>query len=186
MVTHFYTTITGTTALVTLAQAKKQLRVEQAFEEENEDIESYSSAAQAACEDYINRSISERNLVLECNGFSNEIIFERNYENDVITKIEYYKPGETTLTLLPADQYKLRKSNVIECFDIKFLSQPETDKRDDAVIVTIKQGFSLAECPKPIIQAIKLRLSDFYERREDREQGNSPASNNLLRPYRKF
>jgi hypothetical protein len=29
-------------------------------------------------------------------------------------------PGETTLTVLPADQYQLRKSNTIECFDVKF------------------------------------------------------------------
>lgn len=192
MVTHFYTTTTATTPLVTLAKAKKQLRIEASFTEEDDLIEACIDAAQVACQDYINRSIAERNLVLECDKFSNEITFERNYENDVITKIEYYAPGETTLTLLPDTFYKLRKSNIVECFDIKFqpalsgVEMPETDIRDDAVIVTIKQGFTLAECPKPIIQAINLRLSDFFERREDREQGNNPASNNLLRPYRKF
>jgi hypothetical protein len=185
MVTHFYTTIPATTPLVTLAKAKKQLRIETLFTEEDESINVYIEAAQVACQDYINRSIAERNLVLECSNFET-ITFERNYENDVIDKIEYYKPGETTLTELPDTEYKLRKSNIVECFDIKFLSTPETDIRDDAVIVTIKQGFALATCPKPIIQAINLRLSDFFERREDREQGNNPASNNLLRPYRKF
>lgn len=186
MVTHFHTTTTATTPLLTLAKAKKQLRVETTFTEEDDLIESYIDAAQVACQDYINRSIAERNLVLEVSDFKSPITFERNYENDVITKIEYYAPGATTLTLLAADQYQLRKSNIIECFDIKFLSIPETDIRDDAVIVTIKQGFALATCPKPIIQAINLRLSDFFERREDREQGNNPASNNLLRSYRKF
>lgn len=185
MVTHFYTTAIATTPLLTLAKAKKQLRIESAFTEEDELIEAYIDAAQVACQDYINRSIAERNLVLECSKFET-ITFERNYENDTITKIEYYAPGETELTLLAADQYQLRKSNIVECFDIKFLSIPETDIRDDAVIVTIKQGFALATCPKPIIQAINLRLSDFFERREDREQGNNPASNNLLRAYRKF
>lgn len=186
MVTHHYTVITGTTSLVTLAKAKKQLRIEASFAAEDDQIESYIDAAQVACQDYINRSIAERNLILELDSFQDKETFACNYENDTITKIEYYKPGETTLTTLAADQYQLRKSSIIECFDIKFLSKPETDKRDDAVIVTIKQGFALANCPKPIIQAINLRLSDFYERREDREQGNNPASNNLLRPYRKF
>lgn len=185
MVTHFYTEITAEGSLLTLAKAKKQLRIEASFDEENDLIESYIDAAQAACEDFVNRSIAERNLVLECSIFET-ITFERNYENDTIDKIEYYEPGATELTLLADDQYKLRKSNIVECFDIKFLSIPETDIRDDAVIVTIKQGFALASCPKPIIQAINLRLSDFFERREDREQGNNPASNNLLRPYRKF
>ena len=186
MVTHFYTTPITTTPLLTLAKAKKQLRVEATFTEEDDLIESYIDAAQVACQDFINRSIAERSLILEVSDFKSPITFERNYENDTITKIEYYAPGATTLTTLAADQYQLRKSNIIECFDIKFLSIPETDIRDDAVIVTIKQGFALAICPKPIIQAINLRLSDFFERREDREQGNNPASNNLLRAYRKF
>lgn len=186
MVTHFYTTITATASLLTLAKAKKQLRVEVAFADEDDLIQSYIDTAQVVCQDFINRSIAERNLVLEVSDFLSPITFERNYENDTITKIEYYAPGESELTLLAADQYQLRKSNIVECFDIKFLSIPETDIRDDAVIVTIKQGFALASCPKPIIQAINLRLSDFFERREDREQGNNPASNNLLRPYRKF
>jgi hypothetical protein len=56
---------------------------------------------------------------MQCDKFET-VTFERNYENDVISKIEYYAPGETTLTVLPADQYQLRKSNTIECFDVKF------------------------------------------------------------------
>lgn len=186
MVTHFHTTTTATTPLLTLAKAKNQLNIEPSDQVYNELIGDFIDAAQVACQDYINRSIAERNLVLEVSDFKSPITFERNYENDTITKIEYYAPGANTLTILAADQYQLRKSNIVECFDIKFLSIPETDKRDDAVVVTIKQGFALANCPKPIIQAINLRLSDFFERREDREQGNNPASNNLLRPYRKF
>jgi hypothetical protein len=54
---------------------------------------------------------------VQCDKFET-VTFERNYENDVISKIEYYAPGETTLTVLPADQYQLRKSNTIECFDV--------------------------------------------------------------------
>jgi len=186
MVTHFYTTVTATTSLLTLAKAKKQLRIETAFTDEDELIQSYIDAAQIDCENFINRGISKRNFIMECSAFETPLTFERNYENDVITKIEYYKPGETELTLLAADQYLLRKSNIVECFDIKFISLPETDKRDDAVVITIEQGFTASECPKPILQAINLRLSEFYEIREDRQQGNNSAANNLLRAYRKY
>lgn len=186
MLTHFYKTITATTSLVTLVKAKKQLRVDASITDEDDVIQDCIDAAQAACEDYINRGIAQQDFVMQLSAFEPLVTFERNYENDSITNIEYYAHGETTLTTLAEDQYQLRKSNIIECFDIKFLSMPETDKRDDAVIVTIAQGFTLAQCPKPILQAINLRLSDFYERREDREQGNSPASNNLLRKYRKY
>lgn len=186
MVTHFYTTITGTYSLLTLVKAKKQLRIELEFTDENELIQSYIDAAQSACENFINRSIAKRQFIMECDTFSTPITFERNYENDVITKIEYYAPGATEKTVLPANQYLLRKSNTIECFDIKFLSLPETDKRDDAVVITIEQGFTASECPKPILQAINLRLSDFYERREDRDIGINSAANSLLRAYRKY
>lgn len=186
MVTHSYTTITATSSLLTLAKAKKQLRIEADFTDEDELIQSYIDASQEACADFINRSISKRNLVMELSAFETPFTFQRNYENDKITKIEYYAPSATEKTLLAVDQYLLRKSAITECFDIKFLSLPETDKRDDAVVITIEQGFSLVECPKPILQAINLRLSDFYERREDREQGNNPASHNLLRAYRKY
>ena len=186
MITHFYTSVTAEAPILSLEKAKKQLRIDAGNTDEDDLIASYIDAAQVACEDYINRGIGKRNFIMELSAFENSVTFACNYENDVITKVEYYAPGATTLTTLAVDQYKLRNSNIVDCFDIKFLSLPETDKRDDAVIITVDQGFALAKCPKPILQAINLKLSDFYERREDREQGNNPASNNLLRKYRKY
>lgn len=192
MITHFYTSVTAEAPILSLEKAKKQLRIDAGNTDEDDLITSYIDAAQVACEDYINRGIGKRNFIMELSAFENSVTFACNYENDVITKVEYYAPGATALTVLALEQYKLRNSNIVECFDIKFqpassaVEMPETDKRDDAVIITVEQGFTLAKCPKPILQAINLKLSDFYERREDREQGNNPASNNLLRKYRKY
>ncbi|WP_281225371.1 head-tail connector protein [Flavobacterium aquiphilum] len=185
MVTHSYIAKKIDTPLLTLAQAKKQCKVSDDLTYEDDLITEYNVSAQFACENYLNRSISKRDFVMEASKFFSPITFERNYENDVITKIEYYAPGATILTLLPSDQYKLRKSNTIECFDIYFVSMPETAERDDAVIITIAQGFDAAACPKPILQAIRLQLSSLYVFRED-GNGNNAASLNLLRPYRKF
>jgi hypothetical protein len=53
------------------------------------------------------------------------------------------------------------------------------------VIITVAQGFTTASCPKPILQGIRLRIASAYVFRED-GNGNNTASNNLLRPYRKF
>ena len=186
MVKHFYTVITATASILTLALAKKQLRLEQDFTEEDDLIQTYIDAAQEDRELYINRKIKEQNLILEADAFAASITFERNYENDVIESVTYYPLGEDALVVLDPSQYKLRKSNVTECFDIVFLSMPETVKRDDAVIITVNQGFTLATCPKTIMQAIKLRLADFYERREDRDVGNSSAANALVRAFRKY
>lgn len=189
MVKHHYTTVTATASILTLAQAKDQLNIEQDFTVHDDLIKDQIDTAQESCQLYINRSIAERNLVLEMDSFATAVTFERNYENDIITKIEYYAAGETTLTELDASKYKLRKSNTVECFDIIFLVDAlaiETAKRDDAVIITIAQGFTAESCPKSIIQAMKLKISDYYERREDREVGNNSAGNNLLRPLRKY
>lgn len=185
MVTHSYSTVTATAPLFTLEKAKKQLRIETEFTAEDDLIESYNSAAQVVCENFINRSIDKRDFIMECDVFDT-VVFERNYENDVITKIEYYKPGETELTLLAANQYQLRNATTVECSEIKFLSKPETATRTDAVIITIAQGWDVTSCPKPVLQAIALKVSDFYERREDRDVGNNSISCNLLRAYRKY
>lgn len=183
MVTHSFITNIAKTLLLTLAQAKKHLKVGDDVTYEDALISEYNEGAQIACQDFINRSIAKRDFVMQSDDF--EIgPFASNYENDVITKIEYYAP-DGTLTELANDQYQLRKSTVIECFEIKFFSKPEIAKRDDAVIVTIAQGFTAAECPKPILQAIKLRIASSYIFRED-GNGNNTASNNLLRPYRKY
>jgi hypothetical protein len=149
MVTHSYTTVT-VQPLVTLA-AKKQCKVSDDLVYEDDLITEFNESAQASAENFINRSITERNFVMQCDKFET-VTFERNYENDVISKIEYYAPGETTLTVLPADQYQLRKSNTIECFDVKF-EYSATAVREDAVIITVAQGFTA--CPKPILQGIR-------------------------------
>lgn len=186
METNSYYQVTATVPVISLAKAKKQLKSDDDVTYEDDLVLSYIDAAQGAVSNFINRSIAERNLIIEFNKFDSRVTFERNYDNDTILKVEYYAPGETDLTELPSDQYKLQSSNVLDCYDIKFLSMPATAERDDAVIVTIKQGFTAATCPATLIQAIMLRLSDFNERREDREQSNNSASNNLARAYRKY
>ncbi len=88
---------------------------------------------------------------------------------------------------MPADEYKLRKGVTVETKEITFLETPELETKDDAVLVTINQGWVAAEVPKPLIQAMKLYVSDMYERREDRgEIGHNSAATALMRPYRKF
>jgi uncharacterized phiE125 gp8 family phage protein len=187
MVTNFYTeTQPDLEPIVTLAMAKKQLRVDADFTEEDDLIVDYSDAAQVACQNFINRSIALQTLTLELDAFEALVTFAQNYENDTIEKVEYYAPGEETLTVLDPAKYQLRKSTVLECKDIKFLELPETDERSDAVIISIIQGFDADSIPATIVQAIKLRISAFYDYREDRPQGFDTTSNNLLRAYRNY
>lgn len=181
--------IPGTDAsCLTLAEAKKQLRVDASFTEEDDLIQSYIESAQVECENFINRAIGRRKMVVELAAFENPFLFSANYENDTVEKVEYYDKATNTIQTLDPVEYKLRVSSVVNCKEIKFLNTlPETALRDDAVIITIQQGFAVASVPAPIKAAMKLLISDSYERREDRaEVGYNTAAHAKLRPYRKY
>lgn len=187
MVTDSYFVPGSDPSCLTLAQAKSQLKIEAAFTQDDVLIQEYIDSAQSDCENFIGRVIGRRKFVLELNEFETVVTFQANYENDAIEKIEYYAPGSTEVVVMDADGYKLRKSTITGCLDIKFLTLPETDKRNDAVTVTINQGWEPSKVPAPIKQAMKLLISDAYERREDRgEIGYNSAANSKLRPYKLY
>jgi uncharacterized phiE125 gp8 family phage protein len=187
---YFFTKDTGLSPFVTLAKAKKQLRLEEDFDEEDDLITDYIEAATLAAEDYLNKKLFKGVLTFECSAFTNPFVFVQGDEADTVASVKYYaKDGDgDTLTEIASTQYKLRKSSSIGCKEIKFTATlPETEVRDDAVIIKINQGYAVADLPKPIYQAIMLMVTSMYEKREDiGEIGNNLASRNLLRPYRNF
>jgi hypothetical protein len=89
MVTHSYTTITGTHHLSLWRKQAKTVQSGDDLVYEDDLITEFNESAQASAENFINRSITERNFVMQCDKFET-VTFERNYENDVISKIEYY------------------------------------------------------------------------------------------------
>ena len=186
MITDSYFKNIVVTACVTLAQAKKQLRISASNTHEDDLIQGYIDAATADRQNYINRSVDTRDYVLEVSQFET-VVFTENNDNDQVSIIQYYAPGETTLIDLSSDAYKVRPGTIVGTKSIKFINAPETEKRNDAVIITIKQGWSTTDVPKPFYQSIMLLVSDMYERREDRgEIGTNRAADALIRAYRKY
>jgi hypothetical protein len=186
----FFTPEETIEAFVTLAMAKKQLRVEDSFEEEDDLITGYIAAAEKAAEDYLNKKLYKGILTFECTGFCNPFVFSQSDESDTVESVEYYakdSDGET-LVAVEAEDYKLRKSASVGCKEIKYkIDLPATETRDDAVIIKINQGFEDADAlPKPIYQAILLMITSMYEKREDMAEAYSKSSHALLRPYRNF
>jgi len=173
MVTDSYYQNEQKTECVTLAQAKKHLKISASNILEDDLIQGYIAAATVDRQNYINRSIDTREYVMEVSQFET-VCFTANYDNDAVAKIEYYAPGETALTTLDADSYKLRPGDIVGTKKITFTNPPATEKRNDAVKITIKQG-------------IFLLISDMYERREDRgDIGYNSAADSKCRPYRKY
>ncbi len=185
MVTNQYYEFTEHNNPLSLGEAKAQLRIELDFTDDDELIASYVDVSKQVCADFINRSIDRRNFIIEANSMEN-IIFEPNNDNDVVSKIEYYPADSDVLTLLAPENYKVVMGNVTGTWIIKFINKQPISFRDDAVKVTINQGYADGSVPTPIIQAMKLLIGDMYERREDRDIGFNSAANVLLRPYRKW
>jgi len=178
----------GTLEVVTLAQAKKQLRLEDSFADENDLIQSYIDAAIANCENFIGGHIIPGDLVITYDRFESPVIFEA-FPLKTITTVKYFT-NEVETTLDSAAYVLTKQSEKV--FKLRFKEDtPTTDERFDAVTITVACGFAGNTIPKPIIQAIKMMVAQMYEYREDSFQNNvfnmtnSPAYA-LLRPYKKY
>lgn len=171
------------TVTVTLAQAKKHLRIEELFTDEDELIQAYIDAAIENCENFTGGSIINKTMVMTIDGFDSPLIFEA-FPLREVTTVEYLDKDTNAVVVLAAEKYRLTTQNA-KCFSLRFLHDlPEIAENIEAVTVTVDLGYETI--PKPIIQAIKLQIADMYERREDRSESITTASAALLRPYKKY
>lgn len=172
----------GTLAVVTLAQAKKQLRIEDDFTDEDELIQSYIDAAVELSEKFIGGHILPKVMTIKADAFQNPLVFEA-FPLKEVTSIKYFDADDVEQTLDPSEYVLTKDSEKV--FRIRFKNTlPSTFSRYDAVTYEIKVG--MVTVPTPIKQAVKLQISDMYERREDRVEVVRTASASLLRLYKKY
>ena len=168
--------------LVSLKEAAKHLRL---YEGETSDgtlilsvpedwelLMQYIEAAQGAAAAYIDRAIVQEELVIKLGAYQKRVCFD-DWRVASVTSV---------MALIDGEEVSIPESNY---YVFGTGAGREVVFRDPFVSDDITVRISCT-VPKVIKQAVLLLLSDFYERREDREQGNSPASNNLLRPFRKY
>lgn len=171
--------------IVSLEKAKKHLRLEPDFQDEDDLIESYISAAIEASENFIGGHILEKEMTMKMNSFESPLVFEA-FPLQSVSSVKYYSLGSEELTVLPQETYSLTAAGP-KVFSIHFKNDsPQIANRFDAVIVTVIVGYAVGKTPKPIQQAILLQLSDMYERREDRTEVIATAAMSLMRPYKKY
>lgn len=172
-----------TLEVVTLAKAKKQLRIESDFNDEDTLIQGYIDAAVAHCENFIGGHIIPKSMVIKLDAFDSLFEFSA-YPLKSVTSVKYYTAE--TETTLDASKYALTQQSD-KVFKLRFKEDtPATEERFDAVTIEVAVGFPGDVIPKPIIQAILLQVSEMYEFREDRAEQLSKASMTLLRPYKKY
>jgi len=171
--------------IVSLAKAKKQLRIEGSFIDEDDLIESYIESAVIASENFIGGHIQQKDMVITMDYFDSPTEFEA-FPLQTITTVKYYPADGTEEVIMPDTLYKLTKLND-KVFSLRFTTEaPAIADRFDAVTITLVVGHMVDKTPKPIQQAILLQLADMYERREDRTEVYSTTAMSLLRPYKKY
>lgn len=170
--------------VVTLAQAKKQLRIESDFTDEDELIQSYIDASVEASENYMSNHLLKKTMTITLDKFQSSVTFEA-FPLRGIASVKYWSSTEE-VTMQDTNYYttSLNKKQTI----LHFKTIPDVvDERFDAVTIVINIGYATASAiPKPIVQAVKLQISDMYERREDRPGAILTAAQSLMRPYRKY
>lgn len=169
--------------IMPLEKAKKQLRLEADFTDEDDLIQDYVLAAIEQAEAYINGHINAKTMVITLDAFQPNVIFEA-YPVRNIKSVTYWQDDEQK-TMPTTDYYTTRQN--IKQSKLWFKEQPNTDKRPDAVAITLSVGYETAnEVPQSIKQAILLMVSDMYERREDRAETITTAAQAKMRPFRKY
>lgn len=184
MVTDIKFETLDTEEIVTLVMAKKQLRIEETFTDEDDLIQGYIDAAVQMSEDYTGGHIVEKNMILKMDAFDNPLVFEA-FPVQAVESVSYFPADGSGVQEMVSSNYDLMSLNP-KVSKISFKTTPSIAERFDAVTVTVKVGMVVEEIRQPIIQAILLQISDMYERREDRTEVILSAATALLRPYKKF
>lgn len=167
--------------LISLALAKKHLRLEADDVEEDELVQIAIVSAISQAENYIERKLAKSELIIYVENTSSFHV-EKQSLNDCISKVVVLE-DDFEIENLPENSYKTTKRGV-ETYEISF-SDVKLEP-GQSLAIHIELGFTAETLPAPIKSAILLMIGDAYEKREDRNVATNSVANNILRPYRKW
>lgn len=167
--------------LVSLKLAKKHLKLDADYNEEDELIEVAIASAISQAENYTERKFIKSTLLIKVHK-AESFIVERSSLNDTVQKVVVVEEGVDSIPL-PSTSFSQTKRGP-EHYEVSFKDvelQP-----GQSLEVSVAVGYDFKTLPKSILSALLLMVGDAFEKREDRNQGSNTAVNNLLRPYRKW
>lgn len=183
MAVYYYSQIHTFQPLITLVEAKAQLKLESDYTFEDDLIEMYINAAIINCENYTGTSLNEAKfLVKTTSQFQNCLKLTVSPVN-TIDSIKYKDEAGDAQTL-DAEKYELRPVDKFqsEIYFNDFENLPTVT--EGTIEIAITTGYTPTTIPLPIKQAAMLTIGSFYENRQDSVEDLPKASTNLLRPYR--
>ena len=135
---------------VSLSEAKRHLRVEDDWHEDDDYIQNLVYAATAKAEQYIGKDIAETTNTQSIYDFSGDSIqvSEGNFES-------FTQAVDDTSTLVSVDYTDVFYNHANVYFDNSSTSDP--------LVISYVTGFDDGECPPLIKQAVLIKIGDLYD-----------------------
>jgi hypothetical protein len=200
---------------LSLAQAKSQCVVSQSFTDDDDLLSGYIVSARQYCEGIMNRCIFNRNMQMTLDYFPYPQLGSTINPNDrhpsysrythefsinlpmpgcvSVTSITYLDSTMTLQTLPPTAYYVDVNSEPARIVPIPYLSWPYCQNLLPGNITilweagTYGDGVTINLCPMPIVQAMQLLVSFWYNHRDSAESNPPKAIEDgvraLLAPY---
>lgn len=195
---HYYTLITqanGATDLLSLAAAKKQLKMEDLGSFDDDIITACMEAAFQEAEQYLNRGLFDYTYKVQMSSWIQD--FEpKKQKVRSITSVKYITTDGAEVTISNASALNamlelVSKDDFSSIFKFKDFDNLPDLKADtyNAVEIVFNIGYDKIEFfPPAIEQAIKLLLTDNYNYRNTRQRSQSfiDSSRILLEPFRYY
>jgi len=137
---------------ISLSEAKRHLRIEDDWHEDDDYIQNLIYAATQKAEQYIGKDIAETSNVQTLWGISGDCI--RLNEGNFISFTDASVNGSS----LTVDRTEIYYNSV----KIEFTSTFNLDE-DQPIMLYYKTGFDDGECPFLIQQAILVKIGDLYD-----------------------
>lgn len=182
-------TVTPATArLLSLADAKKHLRVD--TNDEDDLITAYSSAAQDYVERYTSRLLVPQTLEYACSGFPCGAIVIPRDPVTAINAIGYTDAAGAAVVLDEAD-WRWSESAPDEVLAAIATSWPAAARDNGSVRIEFEAGYDEGLCPPALSMAVRLMLGTLYNQREGVVSGVTVAElptgvAALCAPYRRI
>ena len=171
--------------VISIEQAKKQLKMEDLGDFDNDLIQDCIDAAIDEAENYCNIAIRQVKYRVQIKTWTNDFkfMFQKVTAIDQIKYIDVSGNeqilSDTLYQLLMLDKYEA----VLHFTNQNNLPLLQADN-DTVITIDVTVGYDVDQVPKAITQAIKLLLTDNYEYRGDREKPLNTASRVKLEPYK--
>jgi len=157
---------------ISLAEAKRHLRVDVDFRDDDDYIENLITAATTLAENYINKDIAKTTNTLRIYDFSSDYL--EVYEGNYISIIDVVDSNDASIGTL---DYILNHDN-------SFIVEWTDTITTDPITLTYYTGYD--ECPVLIKQAILTKIGDLYDSARSNFAWNGMQDNKVFETILNF